>query len=130
MGYERQGVYSLPFTVVNNKVSEVLNWGIGNMETFPIYLTRGGNFVYSDGNHWHRPDGSSFNYESFDTVGIAGYLHYHEWTVIRARVYDPIVTRKDRCEVKISSNDKKYYPILDRVFEELDRMERMMFGHY
>ena len=130
MRYERAAEYSLPFTIVNNKVSEIVNRGIDNIVIYDIFKTEGGNYIcHYTGNtqNWfYAESGSDVNY-NYNILGTVGLLYSRPWE-FSARVYDPQRdASRTRPLVKIGAD--KYFSTANSIFEELDKLEReIQFG--
>ncbi|MFH0890197.1 MAG: hypothetical protein V1836_03610 [Candidatus Aenigmatarchaeota archaeon] len=126
MRYEREGYYSLPFTLVYNKVSQVINWRLDKVEISGINKTDTGHYVYADDGYWLEA-GTGYRGCSIGNVrGEVGCLVCRGDNEFRARVYDPFRdARINRVQVRISAD--KYFEVANEVFQELDVLERELF---
>lgn len=124
MRYEREGHYSIPFTVVHNKVSQVINWRLKYVQIRSIYRTDTGGYIYSGDGGWRTAGTGDPAGNCGRVQGEVGNLIYDRG--FRARIYDP---SRDvdisRVKVRISANND--FEVADEVFAELDRLERELY---
>ena len=112
--------------------------GIEDIKIFNISKSTGGYYLCPGNDGWWcaAENGSSYGYWDPDIAGRVGTLYIWDgWNgPIRVRVYDPARDKSNaRVLVKISANDtknsqkQKAYPAANRVFEELDELERQLY---
>ncbi len=144
---EREGIYSLPFTIVLNKVSQKMSsFNYHSINHRDIFLDRrNGSFVVYDvsgfNNGYYRPDSVRFNgmanrvgAVSRDLVTVGKRIDIgNGWNYLFVRVYDNVLIAQYNNEEhvlgrsSVNATSSKYPNSTEELFRELDQLERQLF---